>query len=86
MGGNVLKFVKGSLQKVQNVDLRGKAKSGPDADSIMPAGGKSKTAKGWAKAKPKANEKPKSNKRSDGKPSGGKSFKGKTDADRRRRP
>ncbi|WP_375549765.1 pseudouridine synthase [Oceanicaulis alexandrii] len=62
----------------------GKHKSGPDADSIMPAG-KSKSAKGWAKAKPKANEKPKS-KRADPKKSGGKSTEGKRDADRRRRP
>jgi len=62
----------------------GKHKSGPDAESIMPAG-KSKAAKGWAKAKPKANEKPKS-KRADPKKSGGKSTEGKRDADRRRRP
>ncbi|HBU63200.1 MAG: pseudouridylate synthase [Oceanicaulis sp.] len=63
----------------------GKPRAGLDADSIMPAGGKSKTAKGWAKAKPKANEKPKSSKRSDPKGSGGKKAEGRKDADRRRR-
>jgi len=49
----------------------GKPKT-PDADAIMPAG-KSKASKGWAKAKAKPNEKPKSkrseSKKSDSRPS-----------------